>query len=251
MKKIAYGIKAILLLLLFFSNVSRADEGHLTSALDQLIENPNQYLIVHYSFRKWYEYCDIVDIYKGKKDVVVKFKFRGNDTRLTLSKFDEKNASAAGSFLNDGWVTSTIEVQLKFNPDGTANGKWEDFGFSGGFYIFKKEVLETALDKLVNNFNQYKIALITLTGEQVHCDILGVYKEDKDIVLKFKYRGETRLIMNEFDYEHSVVRGKYLRNIVGANTIVPIELIFKADGTAIGKWKTKGIRNKFNIIQQK
>jgi hypothetical protein len=173
MKKIAYGISAIFLLLLSFSSISRADGG-----LDQFVENFSQYRIVHYSPRKWYEYCDITGVHKeGKDEVIIKFKFRGNDTRLTLSKLNEEDASAAGSFPSKGWITSIVDVQLKFNADGTANGKWKDLGFEGSFHILKKGVvLRAALDKLVNNFNRYKIAITPLTGEQVLCDILGIYK---------------------------------------------------------------------------
>ncbi|RKZ75252.1 MAG: hypothetical protein DRR19_29455 [Candidatus Parabeggiatoa sp. nov. 1] len=253
MKKITYCVSAIFLMLLSFSNISRAAEGPLSSALDNLAENSSQYQIVLYSLRKWYEYCDIEEVYQGKTDIVLKFKFRGKDTRLTLSEFDEQNANAAGSFPISrmwGFSSSIAEVQLKFNADGTANGTWKDLGTAGDFYILKKGNLDPGLDKLVNNYSQYKIALVSLNKGQEDLDILGVYKEDKDIIIKFQYRGETRLILNEFDDEHSVVRGEYILKY-GITTTVEVELIFNADGTANGKWIDKGIRNDFKIIKGK
>jgi len=253
MKKITYCVSAMFLMLLSFSNISRAAEGSLSSALDNLAENYSQYQIVLYSLREWYEYCEIEEIYKGKTDLAIKFKLRGKDTRLILSEFDEQNASAAGSFPIPrlwGFSTSIAEVQLKFNADSTANGTWKDLGTENEFYILKKRSLKPGLDKLVNNFSQYKIALVSFNEGQEVLDILGVYKEDKDIVIKFRYRGETRLILDEFDYDHSVIRGKYILKY-GITTTVEVELIFNADGTANGKWINKGIRNDFKIIKGK
>ncbi len=247
MKKIVYGISAIFLLLLSFSSISRADGG-----LDQFVENFSQYRIVHYSPRKWYEYCDITGVHKEGKDVIIKFKFRGNDTRLTLDKPvpDQENARA-GSFPSKGWITSIVDVQLKFNADGTANGKWKDLGLKGSFHILKKGVvLRAALDKLVNNFNRYKIAITPLTGGQKLCNILNIHKEeDGGIVIKFEYRGKTRLIIDKFNDDLAVAYGKYIREVVGVDIVVPVELIFKADGTAVGTWK-RGIGNEFNIVRQ-
>jgi len=147
MKKITYGFSAFGLIFLLFGNVSMAAERSyrtdtpfiLAQAVNKLVDNFGQYKIALVSIDKGLEYCDILDVYKGRTDVVIKFRYRGR-TRLTLSEFDEVNSKVYGSYpISLPWPigSSNVRVELKFNADGTANGYWENLGFKDKFHILK------------------------------------------------------------------------------------------------------------------
>ena len=105
---------------------------------------------------------------------------------------------------------------------------------------------------LVNNFNQYQVVLVSLPKKQEYCDILAVYKEEKTIVIKFAYRGISKLTLTTFAEEHGIATGSYLISLlpVFGKYSVHVKLKFATDGTADGYWTNAGFKGKFNIIKK-
>ena len=226
----------------------------LTQAL-KLVDNFSQYQIVLVSMEKGQEYCDIVGAYTEKNDLIIKFKYRG-ESKLTLSGFDEKNAFAGGSYpiIFPVIGTSHVDVQLKFNADGTANGYWANLGFEDEFKIIKKKhkhVLTEIFAQWFENVSQYQIALVSLDKGQEYCDILDIRREKKGIAIKFRYRGETKLTFTEFDEENTIMIGSYPISLpILGNSTVHVELKVNADGSANGYWVNLGFEDKFNIVKK-
>lgn len=111
--------------------------------------------------------------------------------------------------------------------------------------------LKTALDQLIKNFDQYEIVLVSLDKGQEHLKILDAYRGETDIVIKFQYKGETRLTLTKFDETNAKVFGTYpivLPLPIGTSN-VKVELIFYSDGNAYGKWKNLGFEYQFDIIK--
>jgi hypothetical protein len=148
MKKLIY---AVVLLSFFFSSCSyvpptnpQGEKGlgravDLNKQLDQFVKNFDQYEIVLVSLDKGQEHIKILDAYRGKTDIVIKFQYRG-ETRLTLTKFDQTNAKAYGTYrivLPLPIGTSNVKVELTFDSDGNAYGKWQNLGFENQFDILK------------------------------------------------------------------------------------------------------------------
>jgi hypothetical protein len=149
MKKLIYGFLVLLSFFLFnCSSISPinqpADKGlvrptDLENELDKLIKNFDQYEIVLTSLDKGQEHLKILDAYRGKTDIVIKFQYKG-ETRLTLTKFDKTNAKVYGTYpiiLPFPISTSTVKVKLIFNSDGNAYGKWQNLGFENQFDIIR------------------------------------------------------------------------------------------------------------------
>ena len=255
MRKITYYFTVLFLTLLCFSNTSTAaEELHLTPALNKLVNNFDQYQIVLVSLDKGQENCDIVDAYREGGDIVITFKYRGRTT-LILSQFDRNNAMVYGSYpLSSPVGTTTVDVELKFSPDGSASGHWKNVGLGDVFKIRKRDVqpppiLTQALDKFVKNFNRYQVALVSIDKGREVCDIVDAYRGNRDIVIKFKYRGHTRLVLNTLEQKTSRAYGSYtIRLPVIGTTTVDVELNFRADGTAYGHWKNMGFKDKLEII---
>lgn len=223
----------------------------ITPAL-KLLNNFNQYQIALVSLDKGQEYCDIINVYRKNNNLVIKFKYRGI-SKLTLN---EKHLFASGSYpiTLPGIGTSQVDVQLKYNLDGTANGYWTNFGFNNEFNIIKKKhkpVLSEILNQWIENSNQYQIALVSLDKGQEYCDILNIRREEEDIVIKFKYRGITKLTFTEFDENNAIIVGSYpiTLRILGTFTVL-VQLEVNADGTANGYWHNMGFQNQFNIIKK-
>lgn len=144
MKKLIYGM---VLLSFFLSGCPSVPERtppekglvDLRNALDQLVKNFDQYEIVLVSLDKGQQHLKILDAYRGETDIVIKFKYRG-ETRLTLTTFDETNAKVYGTYpvvLPLPIGTSNVKVELTFQSDGTAYGKWKNLGFEDQFDILK------------------------------------------------------------------------------------------------------------------
>jgi len=144
MKKFIYGM---VLLSFFLSGCSSVPEINppekglvdLKDALDRLVKNFDQYEIVLVSLDKGEEHLKILDAYRGGTDIVIKFKYRG-ETDLKLTKFDETGAKAYGTYLIDLPLPigiSNVKVELTFQSDGTAYGKWKNLGFEYPFDILK------------------------------------------------------------------------------------------------------------------
>jgi len=109
-------------------------------------------------------------------------------------------------------------------------------------------VLAQSLDNLIKHFDQYQIYLVSLDKRQEYCDILDAYKRKEDIVITFKYRGNTRLTLTHFDAKNLTVFGSYPISSVVGTSKVDVELKFKPNGTAYGEWKNFGFKNEFNIV---
>jgi len=236
-------------------NVSEMKNAPILTPALKLVDNYGQYQIALISIDKGQEYCYITDVYKGKNEFVINFKYRG-ETRLTLNQFDEKKAIAVGSYPISLPIigTSSVDVHLKFNPDGTANGYWANLGFEDKFNIIKKKpvpVLLKVLDQLVENFSQYRIALVSLDKGLEYCDIVSTRRNKMDIVIKFRYRGYTQLTLTDFDDKNAVASGSYPISLpIFGTSSVHVDLKFNTNGTADGYWANLGFEDKFNIIRK-
>jgi len=252
---LAYSLEPAFYLAGLDRQLKNKDNPVLTLAFTELAKNFTEYQVALVSVDKGQEYSDIMDVYWGKDEIVIKFEYQGG-TRLTLTHFDKTNSIAQGSYPISLPVigTSLVDVMLKFNQDGTAGGYWTNMGFENGFSIIKKKApvsLTTALNQLVKNPDQYQIVLTNVDDEQEHCDIRDIYRGKQDVVINFKYRGETRLILTNFNETNATAWGSYPIQlpILGSST-VRVELKFNADGTASGFWTNMGFEDQFNIINK-
>jgi hypothetical protein len=111
--------------------------------------------------------------------------------------------------------------------------------------------LKTALDQFVKDFDQYEIVLVSLDKGKEHLKILDAYRGETDIVIKFKYKGETRLTLTKFDKTNAKVYGTYpiILPFPISTSTVKVKLIFNSDGNAYGKWQNLGFENQFDIIR--
>lgn len=116
--------------------------GIITPAL-KLIQDFKHYQIALFTLDTGQEYCEIVDVYQEKQNLVIQFNYQGK-TKLILSEFEQQNAFAAGTYpITLPMIGPTlVEVQLKFNPDGTAHGYWANLGWVEKFNIIKKLISE-------------------------------------------------------------------------------------------------------------
>jgi len=133
------------------------------------------------------------------------------------------------------------------------------YGFTGIFLMLlcfnnvlkanEHSYLTQALDKLVNNFNQYEIVLVSRDKGQEQSDILyASYQENGGIVIDFMYRQErAKFILNQFDDKNARADGSYRIASPFGFYNVRVELTFNADGTANGYWIHQEVKNEFNI----
>ena len=123
----------------------RKQSETLSNALDKVKENPNNYQIHLYDLAQGDLYCSISsfegDINHG---ITIKFNYRGGAT-ARLDNFNEENKEVQGSYsvrslnlLLAILGSSSIQITLRFNNDGTARGVWSNLGSSGAFDIIKR-----------------------------------------------------------------------------------------------------------------
>lgn len=113
----------------------------LEATLLLLEQNPRSYQIHVRDLIKGDVYCDIqtVSIDKSSGWVAIDFDYRGG-TRVSLKPVQKDSFAMRGSYRIDIPVLgrTDVAVNLTFNADGTARGKWENMGTNDAFDVIKK-----------------------------------------------------------------------------------------------------------------
>lgn len=116
-------------------------ESALAVGLKRLVARKMDYQIKLHDLSKGDIYADIYNISINNEmgQVSIEFNYRGGTT-LKLNNFQYRTSEAVGSypiklpFLGE----SDVQVKMKFNTDGTADGEWRNMGLGAQFDIVKK-----------------------------------------------------------------------------------------------------------------
>lgn len=103
--------------------------------------NPSDYRIRLYDLIMKEVYCDITRFSVDEKQgiLLIDFDYRGGTTAI-IKNINNDTLNAVGNYSIRIPLIKNIDVpiELRFNADGTASGKWHNMGKSGNFDIIKK-----------------------------------------------------------------------------------------------------------------